>query len=367
MGNKTVCLTPEGVERFVGRLGNSQGEPLRQSRQRQRYLNKLSRMITPREHEVEMNIGNGCFSQEPRPDEFYIEITGDSVPQPVTGIRQEVWDLLFQETVLFHEIGHVLFSDFSSFKTMKTKASSHGPRGDNKFKELFNAMEDGCIELYLSQEFSIRQDLVVMNENLVHRIREQKTHYTASEAVAAGLQDHGFYDSGRWSEDILTRDVDVDEWERVVALGPRIREVAEECVRSGRGSQRVEIIYDFFEECISHFDDFLCESQRDENTRQMETWENHDQSSGDQKLEPMMPPEESEEEKSEEQKKDGEQGSEEQEESQQKTEEEEEREPEEESEEGEGESEEQEKTEDDLSRVREIIESNDPEDLKVVI
>ena len=248
--SEKVTLKPENIKALIDRLGSDDGE-LRESEAREQYLDKLARIIC--DVKTNTKLGSNAYSKHVENDEYYIEIPQTKTQQPITNMDEDVWDLLFQETVLFHEIGHVLYSDFTSFKS-KLSNNKFG----NLFKLTFNALEDGCIEQFLAEEFNIEKDLKIMNANLVKNVRENKKNkngveeYTAYEAIHAGLMDHGFYNSGRW-EDIVSGNVKVQHHESVKEFEDRIKKDMKKALTTTSGHTRVKIAYELAEDMYDEF------------------------------------------------------------------------------------------------------------------
>ncbi len=109
-------LKPDtSITRLRRRLGTSPSSALRQSSKRQQYLEKVARMIS--KENVRVHLVESRAAARPADDDgdhdMDILIPTEEYDQPLTGIPPKPWHLLVQETLLFHELGHVHYTDFS--------------------------------------------------------------------------------------------------------------------------------------------------------------------------------------------------------------------------------------------------------------
>lgn len=139
-----------------------------QRREKERYFEKIASLQSGRDVDVEI-----CGNQA------HVELDDDKVnggdipkivvPQTIpdqssTDMDDGVWEFLFQKAELYHELGHVLFTDWPNFlKILETDVEYQ----KRMFKEWWNIVEDAAIEGFLCSRFSIADDLRVKNENLL--------------------------------------------------------------------------------------------------------------------------------------------------------------------------------------------------------
>ena len=285
-----VTLRPSNIESLKGRIGR---DKLRESKTREKYLDKLSRLIT--DVNVKTELGSSAYSRTDDNRDFYIEIPKTKTKQSVTNLDEDVWDLLFQETVLFHEMGHVLYTDFDTFEKYMKKSDS-----PKVFRHIFNSISDGCIETYLANDFNIEKDLILMNANLVGNINEMS--YNPYDAISAGLIDNGFYNSGRW-EKMMNGDIRVEEHSKLLKFEDRVKEVMEKAIKETSGKKRVEIAYEFTQEILDEFSNYEPKGSGNPNPNSGKEFE---KSSGKQKKKPEVPEEtESSSEKNDDESDDG--------------------------------------------------------------
>lgn len=240
-----VDLKPTNVDWIRSRLGHSK-TGLRASDVREQYLDKLSRMVT--DVDVRTELGESAFSRTDTRNDYYIEIPQDVRGQKKTNLSNKTWALLFQETVLFHEIGHVLWSDFNQLeKTQNKIRATENETAAEIFQRIYNALEDGVIETFLAREYNIKEDLIVMNANLTAHIDENKKSYGFYEAVERGLLDNGFYDSGTWDKivdgeyEVTSQYLAGDARDLLEEYADRIEEIAAEAKQTADGTERVKM------------------------------------------------------------------------------------------------------------------------------
>ena len=89
-------------------------------------------------------------------------------PSSLKGVSDGYMDAFLQEGLLYHELGHVLFSDFDALSDV----CSNVPMSErNVLKNLINAYEDAVIEIFLRQVYDCGDQLLIKNQvyhNLFH-------------------------------------------------------------------------------------------------------------------------------------------------------------------------------------------------------
>lgn len=144
---------------------------LRQSNARREYLEKLASINIGESVYVHVS-GNEAYadiagkdSETGFTDRMYVNIPAEEQEQPASDLDGEVWDLLFQKTELYHELGHVLYTDWPSFETVMFDVDS---RYRDVYKMWWNILEDAAIERLLGDRFNIKNDLKLKNANLLN-------------------------------------------------------------------------------------------------------------------------------------------------------------------------------------------------------
>lgn len=179
-------------------LGKADAERLRTSKQRRDYLEKLACMHASRDVYVQISGSDAYADIASRDDEFgytdrlIINIPAETPPQEVTNYDEEVWDALFQKTELYHELGHILYTDWPSFEdTLFGSGTKFGVEEEYRpvYKDYWNCLEDATIEPMLCQRFNIEDDIAVKNENLL-RANQPRGQITFHEAVSMALMDY---------------------------------------------------------------------------------------------------------------------------------------------------------------------------------
>lgn len=245
---ETVELSPENVQNFKSRFRRYQNN-VRSSPQRRRHLERTARLIS--DERINLSLGRGSHASRPgRLRTFNIQISEQEQPQPYTDLDDEIWHLHYQETVLFHEIGHVLFTDFQYLE----KATEHmSGQKDERIRQVSNAIEDAYLESYLPVRFDCYEDLTVMNANLGLALKEEIDRYEFWQAIQTGILDNGFFDTGRW-EEIYEGDVTVEGFDRIRDLAPAIEYMTERALHTHDGSERIDLAIEFVEMIEDMFD-----------------------------------------------------------------------------------------------------------------
>ncbi|WP_435064177.1 vWA domain-containing protein [Halobaculum sp. EA56] len=205
-----------------------------------------------------------------RPDEetggLEILIPTKQYDQCHTDFPQETWDHHMQVALLFHELGHVLYSDFETFGSRLEETPN---RWRSTFRMIYNAAEDGAVETQIAHEFRVGDLLRLLNRTLstiaASRHREYvelfdpeegssdgvTRTYTVYEALRQGILDGGFVTSGRFekirdpSND--THVVMNDRGEVVRDLAPDIESFTTELCSTADPTERVDSAYELYE------------------------------------------------------------------------------------------------------------------------
>ncbi|QGA84405.1 vWA domain-containing protein [Halomicrobium sp. LC1Hm] len=242
--------------------------PERASSERRRELERLASLCTDRETTISIAFDEQrAFARpaEGSPDAYEIVLPTEKYEQPGTALPPGLWDRSIQVAFLFHELGHVYYSDFDRFGDRLERVDG---RWRDLFRMVYNTAEDGVVETQIANEFSVSDDFLVLNDVLVSRADERHRayvelfdlatvdgepvqSYTVFEALAVGLLDRGFVDSGRFAAI-----VDPDDDRRVVYDGqreavrelvPAMDEFVADVLSEPDGTRRVERASEFFE------------------------------------------------------------------------------------------------------------------------
>ena len=243
--------------------------PARASNKRRRELERLASLCTDRETIVTVTLDDDRALA--RPDEernvnaYEILIPTEKYEQFGTDLPQGLWDRSLQVAFLFHELGHVYYSDFDRFGDC---LESIDGRWRDLFRMVYNTVEDGVVETQVANEFNVAGDFVLLNEVLVARANRRHRQYvdlfdletvdgvpvqsyTVFEALAVSLLDRGFVDSGRFDAIIDPTDncrvVLNGHRDTVVDLVSAMDEYAADMLAEPDGTERVERAHEFFE------------------------------------------------------------------------------------------------------------------------
>lgn len=95
-----------------------------------------------------------------------------AIPPSLSGVSDGYIDAFLQEGLLYHELGHVLFSDFDALSDVTNRV----PMSERDvLQNLINAYEDAVIEIFLRQMYDCGDQLLIKNQiyhNLFHADNE---------------------------------------------------------------------------------------------------------------------------------------------------------------------------------------------------
>lgn len=237
------------------RIGVGPDEELRESEKRRAYLQKFARIITPKRPSLRFAPNHPTAAVNQEDGEPKIMMTTREFNQPVTNLSRRVFDMMMQEALTVHELGHILYTDHDSFKTYLGKVDMNKK---SMFKAVWNTLEDGAIERQLREQFSVEDELYVLNANLMtkdefgHEIDEQTQRFSLFQAVKLGLSDMAVYDSGEFQR---LRDSSVNEVQMASGLDEQVldglvdpmKEVAQNVLTEPNSHERNKLIWGFWE------------------------------------------------------------------------------------------------------------------------
>lgn len=119
-----------------------------------------------------------------------ITVPGWEIPQPVTDLDRPTYDLLMQQALTLHEIGHLRYTDEDAAAAALERVD---PEHRKRFKRFWNALEDGAVEEQLRRDFDVTGELGVMNANYLGK---PDGTFGIMDAVLASCIDLGVYDTG---------------------------------------------------------------------------------------------------------------------------------------------------------------------------
>lgn len=251
-------------------MASSDREKVRTSVQRREHLEKLASLHSGKDVYVQIS-GEEAYadiakrdSRTGYTDRLVINIPAETPSQSVTNYDGEAWDLLFQKAELYHELGHVLYTDWPSFEdVLFGDGQQFGVEQSLRavFRDWWNALEDAAIERLLAGRFNIEDDLRVKNENLLRQNHPASVgqYKTLHEAVSIALMEYK-HPIG-WIDTLL--DPSVDEMEFLTdedrelfvdEIHPIIGDMAPDIVSEGDPVERNHMVYAMFEKIKPHLD-----------------------------------------------------------------------------------------------------------------
>lgn len=257
------------VDELKARIGVGEDEDLRSSYRRQSHL-EGSAQILAGDPEITVSLEEGAPAAVRMDDgKRDISIPADEMDQPVTGFERKVYDLLVQEALTVHEVGHVLYSDWPSFEKHREQVGDvvddNVDTWRNIFHKLWNGFEDGAIERHLRHEFFVEDELTTLNANLTEQAEwgqqpnnHNGTALTVLQAVFVAIVDLGIYDSGTLDK---LKDPDCDDYfipddsyQDFQQLLPHIHQTVADVQSESDGAKRNEICFEFFKTVKNYMD-----------------------------------------------------------------------------------------------------------------
>jgi len=244
----------------------------RQSERRREELERLANVLTGLDIQISVFFDQSAAFARTVPEtalhDFEIYIPVEQFEQVETELPQPVWDQRVQIALLFHELGHVLYSDFERFEQ---RMDDVPPAYTELFRAVYNAAEDVAIEAQLATEFSLEQDFETLNETfrqLQHDDQQQYVSlfddveacsYTLFEAISIGILAQGFGCDRRFRRML---DASNDSYQihngqrdRLEAISDELIQYVERMCTTSDGTQRVECAFEFYRRLKSLFDE----------------------------------------------------------------------------------------------------------------
>ena len=156
------------------------------SRARESYLEKFANLQVSIDVEVTFADLPNPASCQPKDGKFLIQIdqkklakrandqgfshSKSVIPDHLSDLSSGYIDAFLQEGLLYHELGHVLFSDFEALQEVQGKVRMSERQ---QFHSLVNVFEDSTIEIFLRQFFDCGNQLLIKNQIFWNLYQEQ--------------------------------------------------------------------------------------------------------------------------------------------------------------------------------------------------
>jgi hypothetical protein len=265
-----IVIDPnEDFDTVAERIGVGEDEQLRTSNRREKYLKSFAQITT--HSDLELVLHSSRSETEHTDDgSLLVRIASNRRDQPTTDLSRKVFDLVCQEAVTIHEIGHVLYSDFDALNREITAI-------DNEYSwllfQFINPLEDGAIEAQLRGRYNVDAELLTLYSNISPTITHgtnaddrsfddyDGVMFTFHEATIQTLYDACTYDAGMSTRLIDPSDdefhfVDPDDRSLFIDFLPQLRSHIAEVLSEPSGSDRMELIGDFFRQVyLDYLDD----------------------------------------------------------------------------------------------------------------
>lgn len=256
------------------RIGVGEDEELRTSTRREQNLQKYACiMAADPTVTVTFNSDIAAVKLDESVENDQIYIPTREFDQEVTDLPEKVYDLLVQETLTTHEIGHILYSDWASIEDLKEQVEDDYQAA---FHLIWNAIEDNCIERQLQADFTCRSEFQILNQNMAETdpfgqplkrdgTDEKVLVYPMVQALAAAIFDYGdsLANLG-YGHDYISKLLDPDSNHDIATTGdegrfeqflPVVEDAVEKCLREPDAVRRNRLVYDFWQEVKELLDD----------------------------------------------------------------------------------------------------------------
>lgn len=259
------------------RVGVGKNEELRQSEKRRRYLQKFSRLMTRNRPHLSLAESVPTAQVRQKEEGSHITITSNEFDQVVTDLPQDVFDLVMQEALCVHELGHIFYTHHDDFKD---HIADIDMERKSMFKKVWNTLEDGAIERQLRQKYAVADEILVMNANLFdkegfgHIIDDETVRFSVFQAVTLGLSDMAVYDSGKFKR-LMDEDDDAlglandGDYELVKDHVPEMKKVVKNVLTEPDSKKRNEYISDYFEKLEDLLDESEISGQKQANLERL--------------------------------------------------------------------------------------------------
>lgn len=241
------------------RIGVGPDERLRESNRRENHLRKFAQiMAIDPDLDLYLNPELAVTGRDTEEGTNVIYIPTERLDQPITDLSDRAYELLCQEVLTLHEVGHQLYTDFETLE--ECRESIEDSKGRAVYLQTFNAVEDGAIERQLREEFAVADQFHIVNANFSHARTmgreigqgdEKKVVYTVLDAVMMAILDYGHHHAGRIDRLL---DLDQDEYRMNTSADrrlfkdflPEIRKVVIDAHSEPDGGKRAERVLEFY-------------------------------------------------------------------------------------------------------------------------
>lgn len=272
--------TESSIEEVMKDIGVGPGEDLRESSKRRRNLEKFAQLRS-RNPQTTLTLDEvrTAFvrADEDGDKEFKdIVVTTEKIPQEKFNLPGDYHDFLVQKGMTIHEVGHILYSSYPEMEKhieeVEENREDDGEVYAKMFKDIYNVMEDGAIERFLSSQYRVEEELVHIrtclheNKYMGQKIERDEEgveyHYPFFHAVMTALLNIGVYDNGEL-EKLLDEDNDTHKFairgadtdrQLFVELLPDLREYTQKAQEETDAAKRSELIYELWTLIEKHLD-----------------------------------------------------------------------------------------------------------------
>lgn len=180
-----------------------------------------------------------------------LEIDYSEMPKKFRDYDMDYIDLLAKEGFLYHELGHVLYTDYDAWMSTIEKEPIMQRDG---VKQLMNAGEDAVIEAYLDEKYGIGNVLTLKNE-LKHASypvdQDRYEDCTPTDVATAVFDDRGRYNTGlidRHQNAAVSFEIEIEDAFSITAdeVIKAATKTLYEAIKTPDASERYELFADLY-------------------------------------------------------------------------------------------------------------------------
>ena len=257
------------VKEVMRNLALGSEENLRESVRRKNNLEKFAQLRS-RNPRATLNLKHEktAYVKADKSIEEFVDIvvTSKKFKQIDSSFPEQYHDYILQKAFTVHEVAHILYSSYPAMKKYAEKVEKENSPTERKiFENIFNALEDGAIEKFASEEFLVGEELHHLRRTIhednyvgkeVSKGDEKEYHYPMLHAIFTAIINIGIYDNGE-----LRKLLDENNQKHVMAFResglnsklleeiiPKIEKSVEQIQKTTDAGKRVELSYELWKE-----------------------------------------------------------------------------------------------------------------------
>ena len=262
----------DSIKDTLKEISVGSGEKLRESEKRENNLRKFAQLRS-RNPKTNLNLRKtktAFVEVDEDSNEFRdITITSEKFKQVTTDFPDDYHDYLIQKAMCVHEVAHILYSSYPAMEKYTDKVhKENGEKYVILFKNFFNAIEDGAIEKFASENFRVEEELYHLRQTIHERyymgeqLKDGQYRYPFFFAVMTACINIGVYDNGELGKILDDDNDDFKVEDRGTGLDkelfeellPKIRDHIQEIQSEYDAEKRTELCYELWQEVVKYLD-----------------------------------------------------------------------------------------------------------------